>query len=219
MSRRLRREEEPHPEDEVVTILTVCVGNVCRSPLAEQLIRARLAEYRLDHVELASAGLGAMVGEPMQPLPARWSQHYGGDPRGAVGKQICENYVQAADVILTLTRELRDQLVREYPRALSRTFSLGEFVALLELAGSLNAPAPRSFFEAHQDDERDYSQAGRFRELVRAAGQRRSLVAGVQDDVKDPMGRSEAFHEAVAAQIDGLSTRLVLGLQRRLQED
>ena len=47
-------------------VLVVCVGNVCRSPLGERLLAARLG----DGFEVTSAGVGALVGEPMDPEAA-----------------------------------------------------------------------------------------------------------------------------------------------------
>ncbi len=46
-------------------LLMMCLGNICRSPLAEGALRARLAQARLDWVEVDSAGTGGWhVGEP-----------------------------------------------------------------------------------------------------------------------------------------------------------
>ncbi len=44
-------------------ILTVCTGNICRSPLAEAMLRLQLAdEGRAGHAQVRSAGLGAVLG-------------------------------------------------------------------------------------------------------------------------------------------------------------
>jgi protein-tyrosine phosphatase len=46
-------------------LLMLCLGNICRSPLAEGALRARLAQARIDWVEVDSAGTGGWhVGEP-----------------------------------------------------------------------------------------------------------------------------------------------------------
>jgi protein-tyrosine phosphatase len=48
-----------------VKLLMVCLGNICRSPLAEGALRARLAQARMDWVEVDSAGTGGWhAGEP-----------------------------------------------------------------------------------------------------------------------------------------------------------
>ena len=51
--------------NKVLRILFVCTGNTCRSPMAEGLCRSFLGHYRLQQeVEVASAGLNAVAGEP-----------------------------------------------------------------------------------------------------------------------------------------------------------
>ncbi len=47
----------------LATLLVVCVGNICRSPMAQALFRARLPG-----VDVQSAGLGALVGHPAEPF-------------------------------------------------------------------------------------------------------------------------------------------------------
>ena len=47
------------------TILTVCTGNVCRSPIAEKLLRLELRD--LPGVRVHSAGTNALVNAPMTP--------------------------------------------------------------------------------------------------------------------------------------------------------
>ena len=48
----------------MIEVLTVCTGNVCRSPLAEALLRERLAP--LD-IRVRSAGTRALIGSAMTP--------------------------------------------------------------------------------------------------------------------------------------------------------
>jgi protein-tyrosine phosphatase len=63
-------------EDETVSdllhVVTVCSGNICRSPMAEVVLRAALADAGLaDRVVVTSAGVGDWhVGEPMDPRAA-----------------------------------------------------------------------------------------------------------------------------------------------------
>ena len=52
-------------------ILFVCVGNVCRSPLGERLLAARLPA---DRFEVSSAGVGALAGAAMDPEAAATSR-------------------------------------------------------------------------------------------------------------------------------------------------
>ncbi len=176
MSRRDRRSEAP------VAVLTVCTGNICRSPLAEQLLRSRFAND--PRFELGSAGLHAVVGAPMDKAAARQLVALGESAAGLTGEQLGEQHVGAADLILTMTRAQRDEVVRRFPRTMHRTFTLAEFAALLEPASEPGASDPRAVIE-------------------RAARLRSSARLGDDDDIIDPIDAADDVHARVARQIVG----------------
>ena len=157
------------------TILTVCTGNICRSPLAEQLLRARLG----DGFRVHSAGVGAMTGWPMDPDAADQSRAHGGNPEGFAARQLTAALVEESDLILTATRSHRDEVVRRFPKAMRRTFSLAEFAAI---------------------GQGDVALAAARRSTVR-------LTRG--DDVVDPYGLPVTVHAASAAQTDAFVTAII----------
>ena len=53
-------------------VLTVCLGNICRSPMAEGLLAAAMPDC-----EVASAGLGALSGHPADPIAQALMQERG----------------------------------------------------------------------------------------------------------------------------------------------
>ena len=112
-------------------ILFVCIGNVCRSPVGERLLAARLPE---DRFTVSSAGMRALVGYSMSEHAAAELVGYGGDPAGFAARQISQEIVEGSDLVLTATRSLRSDLLAEVPTALRRTFTVLEFAALLEQA-------------------------------------------------------------------------------------
>ena len=71
--------ESPSP----VRILTVCTGNICRSPVAERLLQAGLDQVLPGGFEVPSAGTRAMVGDPIQPLSADIVRTFGGTARAS----------------------------------------------------------------------------------------------------------------------------------------
>lgn len=198
------------------TVLTVCVGNICRSPLAEQLLRARLEQAGLGDVELLSAGLRAVVGAPMEPWPAALSREYGGDPTGAVGKQLSAEIVGASDLVLTMTRSQRDDLVKRHPTAAQRTFTLAEFGRIIDALpraeeGTTASDAP--LWGRPVDTVAGSAVSG----VVRSASSARHLAPlAAEDDVRDPINQPEDVHRAVGRQIDDLTRRIAAGLTRRL---
>jgi protein-tyrosine phosphatase len=203
-ARAVRSSSEPF------SVLMVCTGNICRSPLAEQLLTARFGEaglHLVTHVE--SAGLAALAGASMDATAEEMSRKL----RGAVGpfqaRQLRTSIATRADLILTMTKDQRDEVVRNYPRLLQRTFTLTEFAKLLAadteaiIEESASAGAPRIVTVVgglHSNP------AHQFREQTARLARSRSrarLVPG--DDVADPFRQSVAAHEAVAQQIS-LST-------------
>ena len=159
-------------------VLVVCEGNLCRSPLAERLLTSRLAG---SEVRVASAGVHAVVGAPMDALAAAELTRLGGDPSEFEARQLTASMATEADLVLTATRAIRGQVVATAPSALKRTFTLLELAALLE-ARPWGGP------------EGDVAGT-----LARAADWRAS-VSGLGNalDVPDPIGRSAQVHRAAA---------------------
>jgi len=114
-----------------VNVLVVCTGNICRSPVAEQVLTARLRAAGIDDVTVTSAGTSAPVGAPMTPEAAALSVRFGADPAGHAARQLTPQLVQDADLVLTATRAHRAQIAELVPRAARRAYTLREFARVL----------------------------------------------------------------------------------------
>ena len=156
-------------------VLFVCIGNVCRSPLGERLLAHRLTG---SGIEVSSAGVGAMVGSPMNPDAAVHLEPYGATADGFEARQLTGRMVKDSDLVLTATKAIRSRVLEDAPGALRRTFTVLEFAALLDVVDAGLEPA----------------------ELVRVAAQERSRATLEEYDIPDPYGRGEELH-AVAAQM------------------
>lgn len=110
------------------TVLTVCTGNICRSPLAEQYLRAGLAG--IPEIELASAGTMAVDGDLMPDQAVSLARSYGADPSRHRARFLYERDVSGAGLVLALAREHRRAVVAMHPRASRTTFTLREFARL-----------------------------------------------------------------------------------------
>ncbi len=200
-------------------VLVVCTGNVSRSPYAERLLRSAFADLAVQtgqpewagHVDVASAGVAAMIGAPMDPPMAALLAERGVDPAGHAARAIDRELVEAADLVLTATREHRRDVVRLLPRASRRVFALPEFLRLLEDAETVGAL-----------DVRDsVTSAEILRAATAAAADRRGFVEPPEDpaddDVDDPYRRSAATYARVAAQLAELSDGIVAALGRAVE--
>lgn len=113
-------------------ILTVCTGNVCRSPFAEFAFQAALDAVAPGGYSVTSAGTQALVGEDMTEQ-TRHSLHSAGVPlRPFAARRLGLALIDDADIILTATREHRSAVVDLSPAHLRRTFTIREFGRMLE---------------------------------------------------------------------------------------
>ena len=107
------------------TILFVCTGNVCRSPMAEELLRAALgadSNYRV-----LSAGIGALDGQPVTEESVVAMAELGRDISGHYSQALRVPLVASADFIFTMTRQQQDAIQTLFPMAAEKTFLLREF--------------------------------------------------------------------------------------------
>ncbi len=91
-------------------LLMLCLGNICRSPLAEGALRARLVQARLDWVEVDSAGTGGWhAGEPPDRRSIAIAAEAGVDIRAQRARKLLSDDFDAFDWLLCADRSvLRD---------------------------------------------------------------------------------------------------------------
>jgi len=107
------------------TILFVCAGNICRSPMAEALLRQML-QGRTD-VRVMSAGLGAVEGQPASLAAVEAMREVGADLTGFRSQMVTPELIREADFIFTMTRQQLETIQLLYPEAAEKTFLLREF--------------------------------------------------------------------------------------------
>jgi len=116
--------------ERVRSILFVCAGNVCRSPMAEVLFR-RIVETSKSpcarEMTASSAGvLGFTAGTPASPLAQEVMRRRGLDLAGFTASNLTPRLIRDADLILTATRDQRDKIVAWVPAAAHKAFTLCE---------------------------------------------------------------------------------------------
>lgn len=137
---------------EPTRILVVCLGNICRSPLAEGALRARIdASHLAGRVEVASAGTGGWhAGEPPDPRAIACARAHGVDIGGQRARQLRRRDFEDFDWLLCADADnLRD--VRQLAPAHARD----RVVLLLDWAGTApggEVPDPYYGGEAHFEE-------------------------------------------------------------------
>jgi RpiB/LacA/LacB family sugar-phosphate isomerase len=107
------------------TVLFVCTGNVCRSPMAEALFRR--ATSGRGAFRAVSAGLGAMNDQPPTPHSVQAMRELGVDISTHRSRTLTTELVQQADYIFGMTHSHVDTIMLLYPQAADKTFLLREF--------------------------------------------------------------------------------------------
>lgn len=186
-------------------ILFVCTGNVCRSPAAERLLRRELDGASggisgLSGVDVASAGTGALIGEPISPPMAALIARAGADPEDFAARQLTGAILRPADLVITMTSEHRRDAVTLLPAAVQRTFVLAE---LAQMLGEVEVGEVAAAGGASS------SSGERIRAAVAAAKRYRTPGVDPVEDVIDPYGRSSSVYAASFAQIQAALEPLV----------
>src|SRR5438477_302935 len=113
------------------TILFVCTGNVCRSPMAEGIFRH--AVKGRGNFRVRSAGVGAIEGQPPSAYAVRALKELGIDISQQRSRMLTADVVNQADYIFGMTHGHVDAINLLYPQAAEKTFLLREFDETLDI--------------------------------------------------------------------------------------
>ncbi len=130
-------------------LIVICTGNICRSPIAEALLRARLGA-RIEYV--ASAGTGALVGYPADPMAISVAAEYGVDIRSHRAQQATLPLLASMDLILTLDQTHSDWVNNQYPPLRGRVHKLLKWRGNADIADPFRRPR-EAFEQSFQDIE------------------------------------------------------------------
>lgn len=119
-------------------LLVVCVGNICRSPLGERLLRDLLPpNYTVD-----SAGIGALVGEPADDVMSDVAAENGVSLDGHVAQQFTPKLAEAYDLILPMEPGHRREITRMVPHVSGRVMLFDRWVGGTGIADPYQKPKP-----------------------------------------------------------------------------
>jgi protein-tyrosine phosphatase len=185
-------------------VLYVCTGSVCRSPIAERLTRLEL-DRRLgagaERIAVRSAGTWGHVGAPMEAHAATVLTEYGADTHDFYGRELLDEHVIEADLVLTATRDHRAQVISMGHAAGLRTFTLKEFTRLVRAIDPATLP--------------EGGVIDRARALVRAAAALRGWLlapSAEADEVSDPYGAPVTVFRHIGAEIHSALEPVVTAL-------
>ena len=177
-------------------ILTVCTGNLCRSPVLERLLAVGIARHWPEAssgpaaLRVGSAGTRALVGQSIpDPLLLRLAAA-GADSGPYAARQLTRELIADAGLVIAATRAHRAAVAELHPPAVRRTFTLRELARL-----TVGLPP---------GDRAPLDPAARLGAFVAALAAHRglaSIVDPADDDVLDPYLGSDARYEEAWQQL------------------
>ncbi len=173
-------------------VLFVCTGNLCRSPSAALLLRQQLRDAGGAEVTVHSAGtVGADVGPP-RPLVEE-GRAFGIDLAAHMPRTVDPAMIQAADLVVGLTREHVRETVVAVPSSFPRTFTLREITRRGSHTGARGAADDLGAWLARLHD-------GRLRADL--------MGDSPDDDVMDPMGGTADDYRRMLTDVAALTRTL-----------
>jgi protein-tyrosine phosphatase len=110
-------------------ITTICVGNICRSPMVEGLL-IQAARDNGKEIQIDSAGLEAMVGHPADPISRELVQSMKIDISDHRARQLSKEILQDTDLVLVMESWQKDEVIARYPETRGKVFNLGHWIGL-----------------------------------------------------------------------------------------
>jgi len=107
-------------------ILFICVGNICRSPLAEYWAQAQLQQQGKD-VQVKSAGLAAMINWPIDAKSRLILDRYNIDSSAHRARQVTLPIMSEADIIFTMESWQSKELKQKFPSMYGKIFNFGKW--------------------------------------------------------------------------------------------
>lgn len=174
-------------------VLTVCIGNIHRSTFAAAMLRTWANWYLpadlAGRVRISSAGLGAAVGAPMGQRVRTIAAQLGAEDLDHRAVALTDSMIQSARLVLTATRQQRDDVLERMPSALPLTFTIREAGRIAE---TVPRRGPRSGLQPRNVLQLDA--------LVAELRDRRATTAAGDDDIVDPHGFDDVVHVRMVQQ-------------------
>lgn len=103
-------------------ILVVCVGNICRSPMAEYLFKRSYPQ-----LNIYSAGIAGMIGHAADAKAQHCMQLIGIDMSGHIAQKLNAELIKKSDLILVMSSNQLKHVEQTWPFAKGKTFRLGHW--------------------------------------------------------------------------------------------
>ncbi|MEA1230688.1 low molecular weight phosphotyrosine protein phosphatase [Acinetobacter sp. IRS14] len=121
-------------------ILVVCIGNICRSPMAEYLLKQQHPQLNIE-----SAGISGLVGHQADNKAQLCMQRLGIDIQPHIARKLSAEHLKKADLILVMSHNQQKHIEQTWPFAKGKIYRLGHWQ-------NKNVPDPYQHDQAFFDE-------------------------------------------------------------------
>ena len=107
---------------QIKNILVICVGNICRSPMAEYFFK-----QSYPHLNIESAGISGLIGEGADAKAIQCMDALNIDMRPHIARKLNSDLIKKADLILVMSLNQQKHLEQTWPFAKGKVFRLGHW--------------------------------------------------------------------------------------------
>ncbi|MBS6722106.1 MAG: hypothetical protein KH268_03725 [Clostridiales bacterium] len=125
-------------------ILIVGENNLCRSFMAEVILRGLLKKKNVSETEVLSRGLVVLFSEPVSPMAVAVLRHHGYEISEFRSSQLTEEDLESADLALTMTKTQAEQVRTNYEAQIA-CMSVGTFIDMEEEVPEVTEDTPEAF--------------------------------------------------------------------------
>ena len=125
-------------------ILIVGENNLCRSFMAEVILRGLLKKKNVSETEVLSRGLVVLFSEPVSPMAVAVLRHHGYEISEFLSSQLTEEDLESADLALTMTKTQAEQVRTNYEAQIA-CMSVGTFIDMEEEVPEVTEDTPEAF--------------------------------------------------------------------------
>lgn len=112
----------------IKSILVVCTGNICRSPMGE-----RLLQHYVRGVNVESAGIRGLEGHAADPYSQRICQKHGISLEGHVGRKLTTGMLRQADLILAMESQQLNHISAMAAEVRGKSMLFGRWLDVREI--------------------------------------------------------------------------------------
>lgn len=110
-------------------IMFICTGNICRSAMAEWLLKQKVKDKKIENIEVYSCGIYAQDGDtPTWEAKRVMMDEYSIDMNEHRATNIVNSNIEKMDLILCATSRHKKDVLRIYPKLEGKVFTMKEYV-------------------------------------------------------------------------------------------